>query len=52
METTGDSDMATTHKGKGNGKRKGEPLTAKFAERATEPGKYSDGQRGGHGLMC
>ena len=41
----------TTHKGKGNGKRKGEPLTAKFVERAKEPGKYSDGQRGGHGLM-
>ena len=41
----------TTHKGKGNGKRKGEPLNAKFVERTTEPGKYSDGQRGGHGLM-
>ena len=41
----------TTHKGKGNGKRKGKPLTEKFVERATEPGTYSDGQHSGNGLM-
>ena len=41
----------TTHKGKGNGKRKGKPLNDKFVERAKTPGKYSDGQHGGNGLM-